>query len=303
MAAAGIGCSTSVFSHSDPAPVELLLSGRHQAYQAVADGLLQGLTRTAAGRRLRVAQQQLPESEPSAEAALLVAVGARACERVLEQQAVPILCVFIPEGRFRTLAARKRADQLLGAIFIDQPIVRQLALARALLPNAKRVGLLAGAQLSQAEVALRRAALALGFRVNLEVSDGGKDVAPAIRALLQRAELIVAAFEPEVLSVSTARWLLQGAHHRRIPVIGYSAAYVEAGALAAIYSSPESIGEQTAGAVLAWARQRQRWRPPVSYPEQFELSINASVASALGIDAPSLEVLAERVDRLIGDSR
>lgn len=248
-------------------------------------------------------QQQLPESEPSAEAALLIAVGARAYERVLEQQGVPILCVFIPEGWFLTLTDIKKADQTLGAIFIDQPIVRQLALARALFPNAKQVGLLAGAQLSQSEVALCRAALALGFRVKLEVGDGTKDVGRAIRALLQRTELIVAALEPEVLNVSTARWLLQGAHHRRIPVIGYSAGYVEAGALAAVYSSPESIGEQTADAVLAWARQRQRWRPPVSYPQQFELSINASVPSALGIDVPSPEMMTERVDTLIEDFR
>lgn len=285
--------------------VDLVLSGNDPSYRAVAQGLLQRLDATPVGRRIRRHELVLDRypANASTDASLVVAVGMRACERVAEKGPSPLFCIFIPERGFRALT-RRLAGREFGALFIDQPIIRQFALARVLSPDAERVGLLAGEELLRQEAELRRSAKAMDFSLQLEPGEDVADAPRAIRRLLERVDAVVATFQPELLTASSARWLLQLAQYRRTPVIGYSEAYVKAGALAAVYSSPESIGEQAAGVISDWAARRpQSIIASQGSPRRFEVALNESVAISLGIEPRSSAGLAAQVAALVGRVR
>nr|MBL8457364.1 hypothetical protein [Zoogloeaceae bacterium] len=90
--------------------------------------------------------------------------------------------------------------------------------------------------------------------------------------------------------------ILLSCYRQRRPVFAYSKAYVDAGALAAVYSSPADIGRDTAewlssldGGVTIDALPRPR------APRQFGVAVNRQVARALSLNVPDEASLLEAV--------
>jgi ABC-type uncharacterized transport system substrate-binding protein len=87
-------------------------------------------------------------------------------------------------------------------------------------------------------------------------------------------------------------------YRNRIPLIGFSAAYVKAGALAAIYSTPENIADQlaelTAQSLSAAGAVKQ-----IISPKYFSVSINSRVARSLGVQ---LKLDSDKLAQLIRDA-
>lgn len=78
-------------------------------------------------------------------------------------------------------------------------------------------------------------------------------------------------------------------------MMAFSPAYVRAGALLAVYSTPTQIGQQ-AGALARGVLLGQPLGVP-QYPLQFEISVNEHVARSLGLKLDA-DQLAERLRRL-----
>ena len=98
-----------------------------------------------------------------------------------------------------------------------------------------------------------------------------------------------------VVSRDTAQSLLLTTYRANIPVIAFSHAYVRAGALAAVYSTPEQIGQQTGEAILR-LNQSGSWNlPKPQYPKYFSVSVNSQVARSLGLEIESEQVLVEKL--------
>jgi len=276
-----------------------VLSGQEDLYRDLANSLESRLRSDAGARRLSLIRTDVGNYDAD-QADLSVAIGMKACERVLEaNEGRPSLCVLVPRAGFSRLTARANGRQL-SAIYLDQPIARQFALARAMLPEARRAGLLAGPELRAEAGEIRRSARVAGFEAHLEPMDDAGDAAQGIQRLLVDSDLILAVYEPSVLTPANAKWLLHLAYKKRLPVMGFSRAYVKAGAVAAVFSTPEQIGRHTAEAILDWARNDSRGLAPAAYPRYFDVAVNRAVADSLGLDAPSNRDLAARVARMSG---
>jgi ABC-type uncharacterized transport system substrate-binding protein len=68
-------------------------------------------------------------------------------------------------------------------------------------------------------------------------------------------------------------------------------AYVKAGAIAAVYSSPEEIGEHIGESIGQFLKHRGRINPTHSFPKYFSVSTNKSVADSLKILLPPVEII------------
>ena len=91
----------------------------------------------------------------------------------------------------------------------------------------------------------------------------------ALKPVLDDAEVLLAVADPEVYNGTTVSNILLATYRAQLPVVAFSPAYVNAGALLALYSTPRQIGTQAAGL----ARQLQLGGPTVAasqYPVEFQ---------------------------------
>lgn len=78
-------------------------------------------------------------------------------------------------------------------------------------------------------------------------------------------------------------------------MVSFSPAYVKAGALMAIYSTPAQVGLQAAQLTRAVLQGKDLAQP--QYPREFRIDVNASLARSMSLDIDA-QTLTERLLRL-----
>ena len=231
---------------------------------------------------------------------LLITIGVRAATRL--QSAPPgvaVLNVLIPREAYRGLNVS--TENSPAAIFLDQPIERQFALARALLPASSRAGMLLGHRSAADQAGLRQAAGR--FMLDLEIVTIEADTHPAaaIRRVLKDSEFVVSTFDRETYTAATAKWLLYLALQKRRPIIGFSRALLRAGAVAAVFSTPQQIATHTAELISEWLQTGAAPSGTV-YPRHYRVGLNPAVAARLGLELPPEQDLQIQVQRMLGEA-
>jgi len=227
---------------------------------------------------------------------LSVAVGAKACELLLQRSSdsSDLVCTFIPRASFDALIAlygsdNTRVPRRITAVYLDQPLPRQLHLARLLKPQAKSVGTMFGPFSADSQPLFLQAAAAeqlIPVSITLKASDNPVE---QLKPLIQQSDVFLALPDRALFNRATAKWLLYITLQQQIPVIGFSRTYVEAGALAAVYSTPRQIGRQTGE--LLHTLTPSRPLPAPAYPKYFNVSSNPVVARSLHLPVPDDSVL------------
>ena len=263
--------------------VAVVVSQRDGVHKAFADAFM----RAAAGLGHRVFDIGSPaeglDDVALAGADLVVASGEAAAELALAHQARPTLVTMIARSRFEVLRnAHPQAP--LSAWLLDQPVERHLRLLRAVVPDRTRVGLLFGGNVD-AEAALQAAAPDFGLTLAIRQVRSDKALIASLEEVLSASEVLLALPDPLLSSPIAARAILLTSYRYQKPIIAFSRAYVTAGALAAVFITPE----QVAGDLIDWLRTQDDARlslPPPQSPVSFEIAVNRQVARALGIKVP-----------------
>jgi putative tryptophan/tyrosine transport system substrate-binding protein len=264
----------------------------HQAAQAIKSGL-------AGAPQPHVAVREVAGSlSPSSltDSALVVALGVEAAQLAARIPVdIPVLAVLISRAAFLAILREEvpRAHRRnWSAIYLDQPWHRQIALIQALLPKTTDVGVVIGEGGRADLTALQEAVLAANMRLEAARTGSGQDVFGALRQVLRTSDVLLAYPDPEVINPNTLESLLIMSYRAGVPVLGYSRALVDAGVLAAVYSTPGQIGQQAAAlARVILAGSRAQWQ----YPDQFDIAINSHVARSLGLRLPEAEAVRREI--------
>jgi ABC-type uncharacterized transport system substrate-binding protein len=230
------------------------------------------------------ADRDSPAVAASADAPdLLVALGSRAATRLARRPApAPRLFAFIPEGVWRelhTCCLQGHADA--SALFIDRPLIQQLRLVKALVPDARRVAVLLGPTSMARRPALEQAAEAEALDLVVGQVAAGEAVGPALRGLVDSSDVLLALPDPAVFNRDTLYSILLTSYSANLAVVGYSEAMVRAGAAAAVHLTLEDAGADLARAILQFGLQR-RLDPPGSSPSS-SVAVNRDVLRSLGL--------------------
>ena len=218
---------------------------------------------------------------------VLVAVGRRAAAATVASPALhlPVIYTLLTRPQYERLAAQ-RADEpgsgASSAIFLDQPFDRRLELVRAALPLARRIGVVASPAYAPYIPELR-GTLALTARLRVQPVEAPGEVMAALRRVLPRSDVLLALPDPAVYNASTLKAVLLTSYRHRVPVVGFSRAFVEAGALVSLYSTPAQVGAQLAELLADRAADPAGPLPPPAFPRDFEVAVNPTVADSLGI--------------------
>ncbi|MBT9612973.1 MAG: hypothetical protein IV108_06880 [Burkholderiales bacterium] len=227
---------------------------------------------------------------------LIVAIGTDAMEQVSVEARVPVLNILVPRQRYESSRLRAKHDsRQYSAIYLDQPLSRQLQLIKAALPKRDAVGVLLGPASQDRLKPLQQAAREQKLGVSVEQVITEEDILPALKRLFVNAEVLLALPDPLIFNKSTAQSLLLTSYRAQIPLIAYSKSYVSAGALAAVYSTPTQIGQQAAELLLRLAQAKTLLLPPPQYPKYFSVNVNYQVARSLGLAIEDEAALLQRI--------
>ena len=285
--------------------IAVVLSEDTPAYNEVVDTLRRNLERDAPGRfkifsvpakMINAKDQDIFKSDHYQ---LVITVGVRAAVVMIEIGAkAPLWHTLIPKAVYEKAmesSAQKVDYRLCSAIYVEQPLLRQLELVRELLPGRLRLAVLYGPDSAASARALEKVANGLGLQVEGETIARSDELAPALQRVLQRGELLFALPDPEVYNKTTLHNILLSTYHSNEPVIAFSPAYVKAGALAAVFSSPLQVARQVSEYLLQIPAGARIELPPPQHPKHFSVDVNRHVARSLGIVVASDAMLEERL--------
>ena len=224
---------------------------------------------------------------------LVLAVGQAAAEHALRASAQPVLAVLVGLRDVDRLNGA-HPGRGLGALVLDQPLERHLRLVRAVLPDAKRVGVLLGPDSVLQLPGLPGAADACQLQANVHEVRQPADLVPALDHLLFAGDALLPLPDGLVSGPAAARTILLTSYRHRRPVFAHSAAYVTAGALAAVFSTPEHVAMDVAD-LLAGAAEPSAMVRKIHPPRRFDVAVNRAVARALGLVVADEKALRERI--------
>lgn len=289
VALAAAGASTGAPA-ATPIAAVIVMSDPAPAYDEAMSALRETLERLMPDTRPSVIDWQNLSTLGPRQA--VVTIGTQAARAVAESNyRGPVLHALVPHSGFEWLGSGRRGQ--VSAIFIDQPAERQIALIREALPDWRRVALLAGPASAATAQSLSQAAREQRLQPMTEQARSDEGLYAALQKLLAEPAVLVATPDPNVFNSYTIQNILLTAYRQRSPVIGYSPAYVRAGAVLAIYSTPRQIGIHAAeilSAQLAGASL-----PAPQSCRYFEVATNPHVARSLGITLESAEGIRDRL--------
>lgn len=227
------------------------------------------------------------QSSEQAHPDLIIAVGSEAFRASLALGTnTPILATLIPRHSYDKIFAesgRNRPRGATSAIVLDQPVARLGAFIRNLLPGYQRVGLLSSEETRSQLPALRQ--LLGSLTLDHEEVSGDPALLGAINTLLPRVNLLLALPDSTIYKRDNVKSILVTTYRHQRPVIAFSKAFVSAGALAAIYSTPTQLARQSVDLLLAMPAGSTAL-PAIQMPGQFAISINSIVAQSLNLELP-----------------
>lgn len=281
------------------AQVLLLLSEESSAFSEAAEAI--GAELRSAGHRTQSLSLPLRADENAALTgnALIITLGTRAAQTVssLAPRSL-VLHTLLPRSAFEKLTARGDDFRRVSAVFIDQPASRQIELLRIALPDWTRVAFVTSRESSDLGQRLVSSARDKRLRPVLEQLNDENELYPTLQRVLGDPAVLVAVPDATLYNNRTISNILLTAYHQRSPVIGFSPAYVKAGALFALYSTPAQIGQQAGEAARAGLASGSL--PPPAAPRHFRVGTNRYVARSLGINLEDAAVLQERLERSEG---
>ena len=170
-------------------------------------------------------------------------------------------------------------------VVLDFPVKTQIDWIKKVLPKNKTIGVLFNStQNSHRVKTARDAAESLGMRLIAKEVAEPRDLPDALKALSRRVDIIWGIPDPVVLTHQTTKPVLLFSYRNRIPFVGLSSAWVEAGALYALERDYHDLGAQCGEMALEVLRGKPVASIPVSAPRTVLLALNAKTIEHMKLE-------------------
>jgi ABC-type uncharacterized transport system substrate-binding protein len=183
---------------------------------------------------------------------IVISLGSGATETVFKNKSKkPHIATLITQSSFDSLARQYFGSEAIALaagispILLDQPFERKVALAKKLLPKASHVGLMLGAATKAKITTYNNSIIDRKMKPQTLIIDADKNPIRQLDPIIKQSDIFIPVADSHLINVTTAKWILQLSYRYRVPVIGYSSNFVDAGALASVYSSAEGVAKQT----------------------------------------------------------
>ncbi|MBU2462281.1 ABC transporter substrate-binding protein [bacterium] len=290
---------TSPCVSKEKAFIACIKSGDLSPYNTALEGFVQGLEEAGFDVWLNsyttkeeAVVKKILEKKP----ALVLALGSDASKLAKERIAgkIPVLfSMVLNPVSTGLLKSMDTPEPNFTGVSLDIPPYLQFAKLQALLPKAKKLGVIynpssSGLIIQQA----RREATSLGLELIEKRVTKASDVPAALKSLRGECDALWMVPDPVVYSSKSAEYVLLFTLRHSIPFIGISANWVKAGALSAVSCDYRDIGLQGAEQASKILRGTPPQEIPPAIPRKTYLSINLKTAQRLNVKIPK-DLLAE----------
>lgn len=276
----------------------MLLSDDSARYEQIAASIRQQHPQLMFSERQVDETRSLPQTR-LAGFKTIIAIGSHATELAIKaaEPASRILSTFIPSNRFQRLAKDYalliRANQLeLYTTFLDQPMHRQLALARLIQPQLSSLGFVIGEDSKRFLIPLKTQASNQNIALKYVELRGNDSPIKRIQPIIHATDAFLVLPDRTTFNPITAKWLLYLSYKDRVPLIASSRNYVTAGAIAACITEPEDAARATAEQLQALLNKQ-----PVrqGYSHYFSVVTNPTAARKLELRIATPERLTQQL--------
>jgi len=190
-----------------------------------------------------------------------------------------VLCVLLSNQAFLNIQKLRKTTShyRFGAIVIDQPLQRQINIANVVFPSLQKFGLLTSKEESLGDIDKNR------WSLSVDDFNANQAVAPQIVRMLSDKDALVAVPDKQIYTTERLRTVLLTAYGYAKPVIGYSRAYVRAGALITTFTTPGQVFRQASEIVDEFRSAKAGDVNQVYEPRYFSIVHNPSIAKSLGL--------------------
>lgn len=257
-----------------------------------ADRVVAGEDRANAGVRTRSLRPSIPVDAP-----VTMAVGVAAARSAIERPGQdPLVLAMLSRLDYESLKgspAFRRGDRQVGVLLREPAMADQLVLIDALLPQKRRLGVVATAESEPIVRELRRAAQ--GWDLQVEYAPDATSLASVLRLLVPRSDALMVL--PDLIGDSQAATLsvLRAGATAGLPVFGTSDGLVRSGGLAAAVSTPGQLAQQARALGQKLAMGPVAGGVLVEAATPSTVRVNPNVARGLGLRLPEERELTERV--------
>lgn len=279
-----------------------IFSGKSPAYERVANAAEKFITEDCVSTKVDCNQltfERLTTEEVNAEtidnAYLSISLGTRATDWIQHESFHgKQINAMLP---YPLHASEQAKDgRPIAKIYIDQPYRRYFDLIKAMIPRSVRVGLLIHESNLDQLKSISESAKQHELILKPSVVSSERNVGEALSYLLDDIDVLLALPDARIHNSLTISHILTTAYRNNLPVVGFSSAYVKAGATAAVYTSPEDIARQIADTVIEYLHSRH----VVNDHQQaryFSISFNFEVARSLGLPPLSPSEIKQKISK------
>jgi putative ABC transport system substrate-binding protein len=273
-------------AHAAPLRVTLAVSEEGGAYQTFSETLRSKLQSGKYELKLKRADDSYGGAD------LYIAVGMKAATQIASRD-IPTLNVLVPRTGYEKLQHEPMLHTApRSAIYLDQPMERQIALLMAALPGIRHVGVLYSSAPPELPV-IRRMLKDKNLQLHDRVVDQTHSLNEALEGVLGESEVLFVLPDAEVYNASTIRNVLLTSYRKKVPLLGISPAYVKAGALCAVFTTPEQVADQAVSMIEHFAETGKL--ATAQYPSEFEVSVNMQVARSLDLRIRDADKLRDEI--------
>ena len=155
---------------------------------------------------------------------VIVTVGTLAARAVNHLgPAQPVLHILLPASAYRRLPAPADDAGPVSAIWLDQPVQRQIDLIRIALPGWRRLAVLTSPDSPDGGEALRAAAAERKLELRSAQVASDAELYPALQHVLAEPAVLLATPDPRIFNTYSVQNVLLAAYHHHSPVLGLSA--------------------------------------------------------------------------------
>jgi ABC-type uncharacterized transport system substrate-binding protein len=224
---------------------------------------------------LRPGAPELDKALASPSLRVIVAIGSRAlAELNARRPTVPVVA---------TMVLQSPREPGYSGVTLEIPLTAQLQAVRTMWPRRLRVGILRNPARSRFSAdTLAALARKEGFTPIVVDCEDPARLLKTVAELKSTADFLLCFPDPQLYDAVTIKPFVLASLEARLPILGFSPAFVRAGAAAGIYPDYREIGRQTAEMVLR--RLRGDGRVADECPRKLRIAVNQRVLRLLGAD-------------------